>query len=184
MRSMRHVAGVAVVGAAMVLGTVMVDGQGPREGRAALDGYQEVPTLSTTGQGSTRIRISPDQTSVEYTLSYGQLEGTPTQAHIHLGRPAVNGGIIVWLCTTGAVTPPPTIPTPPPCPVPGGTVSGVLTAADVVGPSGQGLPPGAFARLVDALRQEATYVNVHSTRYPPGEIRGQVTFHAHGLPAR
>jgi hypothetical protein len=184
MRSMRHVAGVAVVSVAIVLGTVMVDGQGPREGRAALDGYQEVPTLSTTGQGSTRIRISPNQSWVEYTLSYGGLEGAVTQAHIHLGRPAVNGGIIVWLCATALAPPPASIPAPPPCPSPGGTVSGVLTAADVIGPGGVGIAAGDFTRFLDALRHEATYVNVHSVRYPGGEIRGQVTFHAHGLPAR
>jgi hypothetical protein len=174
----------AVAVAALVAGTVMVRGQGPREGRAQLDGYQEVPTLSSFGTGTTRVRISPDNTRVEFTLTYSGLEGTPTQAHIHFGRPAVNGGILVWLCTTPAVTPPATIPVPPPCPVPGGTVSGILTAADVVALTAQGIPATDFARFLDALRAEATYVNVHSTRNPPGEIRGQVTFHAHGVPSR
>jgi hypothetical protein len=180
---MQRITQLAVVGA-VVMGTAMVSGQGPREGRAQLDGYQEIPTLSTTGSGTARVRISPDNTRVEYTLSYTGLEGNVTQSHIHFGRPAFNGGIIVWLCATGAVNPPLTIPTPPACPAPGGTVSGVLTAADVVGPAAQGIPAGDFARFIDALRAEATYVNVHSSKYPPGEIRGQVTFHAHGAVPR
>jgi hypothetical protein len=63
----------------------------------------------------------------------------------------------------------------PPCPSPGGTVQGTWTAADIIGPAGQGVEPGAFDEFVRALRAGAVYVNVHSSpSYPEGEIRGQV----------
>jgi hypothetical protein len=50
-------------------------------------------------------------------------------------------------------------------------VTGVITAADVVGPSSQGVTAGEFADLLNVLRQRETYVNVHTTRSPGGTIR-------------
>jgi hypothetical protein len=51
----------------------------------------------------------------------------------------------------------------------------------VVGPSGQGIEPGEFDELVAAVRAGRTYANVHSTKYPAGEIRAQLDRgHKHG----
>ncbi len=49
-----------------------------------------------------------------------------------------------------------------------------LTAADVIGPAGQGISPGEFDELLRAMRRGATYANVHSTGFPGGEIRGKI----------
>ena len=46
--------------------------------------------------------------------------------------------------------------------------------ADVVGPTAQGIDPGQWGELVAAIRAGHTYVNIHTTRWPGGEIRGQV----------
>ena len=162
---------------------VMVTAAGPRQGRAELSGFQEIPTLSTPASGSLTMTISPDETSVSYTLSYGGFESDVAQAHIHLGRPAFNGGIMVYLCTNLAA--PAGVPLPPPCPVREGAVSGVLTIADVFGPAAQGIALGDdFAKVVEALRAEAAYGNVHTATRAGGEIRGQVLFHAIGAPIR
>src|ERR671915_582433 len=50
---------------------------------------------------------------------------------------------------------------------------GVIAPADIIGPNDQGIEPGSFAEAVRAMRVGATYANVHSERFPGGEIRGQ-----------
>jgi len=144
---------------------------GSREAKATLDGYQETPTVSTVADGHFRAKINAD--SIDYTLSYENLEGTVTQSHIHLGRTAIAGGISVWLCQT-ATNPAPAGTSPPTCPAPGGTVSGTIHASDVIGPTAQGIAPTEFGELVRALRASATYANVHSSKFPGGEIRGRI----------
>jgi hypothetical protein len=138
--------------------------------KADLEGFQEVPAVSTTGSGEFRGKISNDEAAIEFRLSYEGLQGTVTQAHIHLGQRGVNGGISLFLCSN--------LPSPPAgtpgCPVPSGTVTGTLTATDVIGPAGQGISPGEFAEVLRAIRDGVTYANVHSTMFPGGEIRGQI----------
>jgi hypothetical protein len=49
----------------------------------------------------------------------------------------------------------------------------------VIGPAGQGIAAGEFAELLAAMRAGVTYVNVHSTLYPGGEIRAQISADDH-----
>lgn len=138
-----------------------------------LSGYQEVPqALSTPGTGRFKAKVDESAGTIEYELSYADLIGTATQAHIHFGRRGVAGGIMVWLCQSPTNVDPTGLS--PQCPAAGGTVTGTLQAASVVGPAAQGIDPGEFAEVVAALRAGAGYVNVHSSKFPPGEIRGQV----------
>ncbi len=139
--------------------------------RAQLSGYQEVPAVATTGSGSLDLMLSGDAQAVEYELSYSRLQGTVQQAHIHFAQPGVSGSIVVWLCGTATNPGPAGTPT---CPQ-SGTVTGVFTAANVVAAaSSQQLGTGELAKLIQALRASAAYVNVHTTLSPGGEIRGQI----------
>jgi len=58
------------------------------------------------------------------------------------------------------------------CP-PSGTITGTITPANVIGPTGQGISAGEFDEVVAAIRNGTAYVNVHSTTFPVGEIRAQ-----------
>jgi hypothetical protein len=136
-----------------------------------LSGYEEVPALSTPGQGEFRMKIDRKAGTISYELKYDGLESNITQSHIHLGQAAANGGISVFICTNLGNGPAGT----PACPAgTSGAVSGMWTAASVVGPAGQGVAPTEFDELVEAIRAGATYVNVHTVGRPAGEIRGQL----------
>ena len=168
---------VAIVSSLAVLLAVpaardVAQADGQRALRADLRGFEEPPSISSTGSGEFRAQISPDETSLEYELSFQDLEGDVIQAHIHFGQKGVNGGISIWLCGTAAAPGPAGTPT---CGGPrSGGASRTVTAADVIGPAGQGIAAGEFAEVLAAMREGFTYANVHSTRNPPGEIRGQI----------
>ena len=118
-------------------------GQGKTKNlRARLSGYQEVPAVSTEGSGEFRGRIDPRDTEMAYDLSYSGLRGNVTMAHIHFANTGTNGPIMIWLCGTATNPGPAGTPT---CPQQG-TVSRTVSAADVIGPAGQGIPPGDFAQ--------------------------------------
>lgn len=137
-----------------------------------LRGYDEVPSaLSTPAKGHFSAHYDQASRTITYELSYRDLVGDVTQAHIHFGRRGLNGGIMVWLCQTLA-NPTSTVGVPP-CPA-SGTVTGVLNENNVVGPGAQGIDPKEFDEVVKAIRNGAAYVNVHSSKYGSGEIRGQL----------
>ena len=136
------------------------------EFKARLTGFQETPAISTTGSGTFKAQLSEDGTSLSFTLTYSGLEADALFAHIHLGQKGVAGGVSAFLCGGGGK---------PACPARSGTVTGTITASDVIGPTGQGIAAGQFAELIRAMRAGVTYANVHSTVFGGGEIRGQIT---------
>ena len=167
-------AALVVVGglAAAAGSSLLAQQESPGSGHALarLDGFQEVPAISTTGQGSFAARIDDASQTIEWELSYANLEGhlvpggVVTAAHIHVGQRSVNGAVSAFFCGGGGK---------PACPT-SGELSGVITPADVIGPAAQGVEAGSFDELVRAIRAGKTYVNVHTTRWPGGEIRGQI----------
>jgi len=132
--------------------------------KAILGGYDRVPPNSTTASGIFIARVSQDETSLDYEVSYQNLTGDLTDLHLQFGQSAVNGGIIAHLCDEVAG-----------CPLgSSGTITGHLDADGVDGPVNQGIAPGEFEEVLKAMRAGMTYVNAHSTQFPGGEIRGQV----------
>ena len=144
---------------------------GPKRLDADLRGYNEPPAVSTPASGDFDARIDNDRQEISWKLTYGGFETgvTVTQAHIHLGQRNVNGGIAVFLCSNLGNGPAGTQACPQ-----AGTIEGIIRPADVIGPAGQGLAAGEFAELVAAIRAGVTYVNVHTSARPGGEIRDQI----------
>jgi hypothetical protein len=115
--------------------------------RVHLVGYNETPlTINTTGSADFKAKIRSDGTAIDYELTYRDLSSAVTQSHIHFGRPAITGMIVLFLCTN--LTPP---------------------AAQGIDPGGAG-----FAEMLRAIRAGAAYVNVHTTTYPSGEVRARL----------
>jgi len=140
-----------------------------REFKARLNGYQETPAVSSTGVGEFRARlVEPEK--LHFVFRYDALEGGNSLfAHVHFGQRSVAGGVSFFLC--GGST------KPTPCPNVSGLVEGDVTPADVIGPNGQGIEPASFAEILRAMRAGDAYANIHTTRWPSGEIRGQINDH-------
>lgn len=122
----------------------------------------EVAGVETRGQGQAIFRVSPCGTAVYYKLIVANLEDV-TMAHIHIAAtPGGDGPPAVWLYPDA----------PPPREIPGRTQgilsSGIFMADDFVGP----LAGMDMSDLIEAIREGRAYVNVHTTEYPAGEIRG------------
>src|SRR5215467_1939754 len=168
----------------VAIAAVVVLSQNRRQIKEFLSGYQEAPPVSTQAGAEFHAQISKDETEITYQLTYHDLEALVTQSHIHFGQPGVSGAIEIWLCGNAdrLAAPPPAGVQRCPDPPTGGTatITGTLTAADVTGQplnglnGGQGIQPGEFAEVIRALKAGMTYVNVHSQKFPGGEIRGQI----------
>jgi hypothetical protein len=139
-----------------------------RKFQTTLVGTEEVPAISTSGIATFKLEITDG--IISYELKYAGLSSDITQAHIHFGQRGVNGGVSVFLCSN--------LPNPPQgiqgCPNQPAIIQGIIRASDIVGPAQQGINPGELSKLLEAMNVEVTYVNIHTTKFPNGEIRGQL----------
>lgn len=139
---------------------------------ARMVGLGEVPPNSSKGLAEFHGTVSADGTMITFTLKWSGLTTLPLVSHIHFGPTKETGGIMVFLCGGGGK---------PPCTqATSGTASGTITAADIVGPAAQGIPPapnGHFADVIRAIRTHNAYANLHTTMFPGGEVRGEVVVH-------
>ena len=140
MRRLVLTASLAVALLAAIAASAAVAHNDNGKGKASLDGFQETPSVSTTGHGSFRARVRSD--GIHYTLRYKALENDAAVAHIHFGQRHVAGGVIAFLCGGGDK---------PACPAREGEVTGVIDAADVIGPAAQGIEAGSLREAVRAL---------------------------------
>lgn len=138
---------------------------------ASLSGFNEVPPKATDGTGLFQAKASDG--TIVFTLTYSGLSTPAFMAHFHFGQPRVNGGVYVWLCG------PPGTPAKTTCPAgttEPATVTGTITAADVVATvPDQGIKAGDFATALRIIEAGLAYVNVHTSMFPGGEIRGQIS---------
>jgi hypothetical protein len=133
--------------------------------KTALTGYEETPSVSSSGSGEFTATVDEDNQTIHYTLTFANLNSNVLFAHVHFGQRGVAGGIAAFLCGGGSK--------PAPC-LPGTPNTGTITPADVIGPNNQGIAPGEWNELVAAIRAGVAYANVHSMTQPGGEIRGQI----------
>lgn len=125
---------------------------------ALLNGANERPNPVTTGANGAAV-FTRNGAAVTYTVTYQGLASIPTGAHIHaIAGLANTAGVIVDLVKQTQTSN-------------SGVLSGSFTSADIRGLSGQ--PPIALDSLMTLLRTGNAYVNVHSSMFPAGEIRGQ-----------
>ncbi len=146
-----------------------INGQKVLNFRAHLSGGQEVPPRETLATGQAVFQLSKDGEELSYKLIVANLENI-VQAHIHVAVEGVNGPVVIWL-----------YPSAPPSLLIPGTTNGILYEGIITETDFRGILAGRqMADLVDLMAANNTYVNVHTTLYPGGEIRGQVFGHVPG----
>jgi len=139
------------------------DGRGNKL-HTRLSPLNEVPSIISDASAEFDATIQNDQITFE--LKFQNLSANLAASHIHIGQRGANGGVSAFLCGGGGQ---------PDCPAAtSGTITGTITAANVVGPAAQGVAAGEFAKLIRAIRAGVAYVNAHNARFPAGEMRGQL----------
>lgn len=136
-----------------------------RNHRTHLTGDAERPVPNDSkAQGQAIFQVSKDGSAIEYKVIVANIENV-TQAHIHCcANSEGTAGIVVWL-----------YPSAPPAQLIAGRSDGVLaegtiTQSSLVG----GLAGQSLSVLLDRIASGLAYVNVHTSQFPPGEIRGQL----------
>ncbi len=150
---------------------------GATEFHATYSGFEEVGALNaetgailSNGKATLDLDLNRQARTLTFKLTFSGLSSPVTQSHIHFGKRHVPGGVIVFFCTNLNNGPAGTQA----CPAGGGTVTGTITAGNVIADPGQNVPAGDFDALVAALDSDTAYGNVHTTNFPAGEIRGQI----------
>ena len=135
-----------------------------------LSGTQEVPPNASPGTGSATITLNTVANTLHVVVSFSGLVGTTTASHIHCCTALPGVG------NAGVATTTPTF-TGFPLGVTSGTYDNVLdlTLASSYNPAfvtAEGSLAGAEAALIAGMVAGDTYINIHTTVVPGGEIRG------------
>jgi hypothetical protein len=162
----RPLVAAAIAATALSIGGVVV--AGTLQYRSAPVGEFEVPARDSTAEADVKLKLSPDGQELRYDLKITEPITDVLQAHLHHGAAGSNGPIVAWLYPTDqeAVR---LIPGE----FDGRLARGVITEADLRADFA-----GDWEGFLEALENGEIYANVHTVRFPPGEIRDQV--HTHG----
>lgn len=148
---LRTVALIVSLGVGMTLALAGPAGAEGRPFSTSLTGAAEVPGPGDAdASGTAFLTLNQGLGEVCFELSWENIDGTVVAAHIHVGAADVAGPVVVPLF-----------------------VGASFTGTD----SSSGCTTGVDAELTKAIRQNPAgyYVNVHSTVFPAGAIRGQLS---------
>lgn len=139
---------------------------------ATLAGSNEVPANASPGTGQATVTVDTDLHTLQVFLLFSGLQGLTTASHIHCcAAPGTNAMVATQLPTFLGF--------------PLGVTSGTYTQVFDMSLAGSwnpaflnahgGTPLAGFADLVAGMQAGFTYLNVHTTLFPGGEIRGNLT---------
>ena len=125
--------------------------------KAKLKGDNEVPPVTSAATGKAKFKIKDDGITTNINITgIADIK----MAHLHAGSEGQNGDPVVDLLKTGNLNK-----------TAGGVIiKGMITASDL-----QGAMAGKTLKdLLTTMGDEKTYVNIHTSKNPNGEIRGQI----------
>ncbi|HXV88619.1 MAG TPA: CHRD domain-containing protein [Nitrososphaeraceae archaeon] len=125
---------------------------------APLSGENEVPPVQSSATGLAEF-TPPVNDTIKYRINITGISGA-TGAHIHSGQAGENGEVVVDLLTSMKANDVSY----------GMTIRGNISDSSLKGP----MEGKTLEDLVAAMDSGQTYVNIHTTEHPDGEIRGQI----------
>lgn len=129
----------------------MTNGGGSVPYAAVLDATQPTADVTSDGMGEGTFTLTADQGNLEFSISASNLTSMVVAAHFHVAPAGEDGPIVFDLGPFLAAT------------EDGGTIDGMTNLDD-----------WGIADPVGELNAGNIYVNIHTTNFRPGEIRGQV----------
>ena len=119
--------------------------------QVTLDGnLQQFPVNGSLGTGLANLTLDTVASTLQFDMSYSGLGANTTNSHIHCcAAPGANGPVIVPFLPAGFVT---------------GATSGTFLASFTL-----------TATQVGNIQSGLSYINIHTTAFPGGEIRGNIT---------
>jgi hypothetical protein len=118
----------------------------------------EVPPANSSAYGSAFVTFNPLNNSIAWDARANGI-ANPTLSHIHRGAAGVNGPVIINFATSAAQ-------------IPNGRTAG---AGPITGAQSGNLQPADLAALYNPATASGFYVNIHSSAFPGGEVRGQLS---------
>jgi hypothetical protein len=119
---------------------------------AAMDGTQQVPANDSPATGNATLLLGPDQATLDFGITFANLESPPMAAHLHNAPAGQNGPVAT-------------------------DVNGAnIELANLPQDASDTVAPQTFMvndQFVTQLLQGNIYANIHTAAFPEGEIRGQ-----------
>ncbi|MGA7899826.1 MAG: CHRD domain-containing protein [Nitrososphaeraceae archaeon] len=129
---------------------------------AKLTGQDEVPPTNTKATGTADFVIYGNGKIMSYNVNVSNIDKV-TMVNINQGKEGQNGPVVVNLIRFKSLT--------PTGPVNGQLAQGNISSIDLKGPL-KGMQISDLTRLIE---DNNAYVNVQTSLYPDGEIRGQIS---------
>ena len=124
---------------------------------AELRPSNEVPPVNSSAFGSAFVTFDLINNTIAWDARAAGI-ANPTMAHIHRGAAGTNGPVVINFATSAAQ-------------IAGGRTSG---AGPITAFQSANLQPADLANLATPAGAAGYYVNIHSSAFPGGEVRGQL----------
>jgi hypothetical protein len=126
--------------------------------KAKLSGSESVPAVETMAKGEATFTLMKDGKALSYYVTVSDIENV-TAAHLHLGKKGENGPPVALITNEKKA----------------GKFSGTLAEGTITEKELMGSLAGkSLKHLVKQIKKGNVYLNVHTDKYPNGELRGQI----------
>jgi hypothetical protein len=142
----------------LVVGLTTASFAAEKSFKAMLSGSESVPAVVTMAKGDATFTVIKDEEALSYYVTVADIENV-TAAHIHLGKKGENGAPVALITNEkkdGKFS--------------GTLAEGTITKKDLMG----SMTGKSVEDLIKQIKKGNAYINVHTDKYPNGEIRGQI----------